>query len=117
MGICSRHFVINATLISKVNFNSPTKCFCVRYFRMISLGPFRVFAGGNGTPESPGARAASAFPRVTVGVVPAAIFKRHCKDIHYGVIQGLATGPRIQFLRIVGAAPDNPMGVLARMDN
>ena len=58
-----------------------------------------------------------AFRRVGVDVMPAAILQRHCKDVRYRMIQRLAAGAGIVLLRIVRAATNYRVGVMASVND
>src|SRR5712691_9498859 len=99
------------------DLNSSTESSFGGVGRMIAASPLFVFPSFDAAPEPNRIRAAGAFRRVALNMMPAAILKSHGEDIHDGMIESFPAGFWIELLRIVRAGADHVVCVVAGMDD
>ncbi len=117
VGVGDRHLVDQCAAIVEDDLNARAEGFIVGVQRVIAPGPFRVLAGLDFVPEPHGFGAVGAFGGVGGFVIPDTILQGDREDIHDGMIQRLAAGFGVHFLRVVGAGADDVMGVVRGVDD
>src|SRR5882762_8937573 len=117
MGVCDSQLIFNSRAVLEQDFDSSAKRLFAGVSRMITARPFFVFPSFNAAPEPDRIRAAGAFRRIALDVVPAAILKSHCENVHDGMIERFPTGLRIELLWIVRAGANHTVCVVASMDD
>jgi len=98
--ISDRHLIFEPRAALELNFNTAAERFQGGIGFVVAPGPFGVLEGLNASPKPNGVRVAGALPCVAIDVMPAAVLKSDGKDIHDRMIEGLAAGVRIEFLRV-----------------
>src|SRR5579872_1289148 len=89
--------------------------FLPRVLGVIALGPDRIFNRLDLAPQAQRRRFVRAL-RIGMDVMPGAVLKRHREDVRSTVVEGFARCVRIVLLRVVCAAADYGVRVMARSE-
>src|ERR1700732_2939064 len=111
MGVCDGQLILDSRAILEQDLNASAEGFFGVVDRVVSASPLFVIPSFNAAPEPDSIRAAGAFRRVALDMVPAAILQSHGEDIHDGMIESFPAGHRIELLRIVRTRGNNRLRV------
>ena len=115
MSVGHGDFVRELFTVIENDFHATAKSLFIWIGRMIASGPFSIFRRPNFMPEDNHVRVSGNFRRITFNVMPEAGVQRRREDEHDAVVECLAAGVGIGFLRIARAGADDEMMTAPRV--